>query len=365
MHKNQADTGGEWICRVPATSANLGPAFDVAGIALGLWLQVKVRTAPTHSKQDPRLPNLELSMKGENCNAISLDENNLIVQSILYLIYRMRNPNSQSRDKFSGCSLDLLEFDLKLEIENEIPLSRGLGSSASAIVAGIMIANKICSFGLSKDQLFRYVLELENHPDNVGACLFGGFVLGYVSPSKGIEDNNKFGGYLKLEWNPSIKAVCLVPEFQLSTMRAREALPEYYSKADVIHNLQRATILTQILSKDDNSLIDLKLWAEMFEDRLHEPYRLPLIPGAQQVFHALGRKKTPTETCDIPDGLVGVAISGAGPTLISLALGDFDDIAWKMKQVFDQHQRDTGGSISCRTFVLDISNQGAYIEKND
>ncbi len=253
--------------RVPATSANLGCAFDCAALALGLYLDLHV--TPRADRE------IKVSYRGVNPERIPSDESNLIARTIQQLLRQWGNPRG-----------------FELEIDNHIPVGVGLGSSAAAIVGSVAACHWLADRSLYDDELVSLATEMEGHPDNVAAAWHGGFtvsiqegehVLAYTSPVPDM-----------------FRLVLVVPAYALPTEKARSVLPTQYSRADVVHNIQRAAVLAAQLF---SGKVDLH--PDFFDDRLHQPYRGPLVPGLSEVL-AL---KHPS--------LLGVCLSGAGPSILA------------------------------------------------
>jgi homoserine kinase len=293
------------IIRVPATSANLGPGFDVFGLALKLYLTVEVRLSDA---------GLQIIHKGEGAGSVPTDERNLIWCTVAYIV-------GQERRRLPH---------LTVEVNNNIPLARGLGSSAAAVVAGVLIADQVCGLNLSQDQQLTYALILEGHPDNITAALVGGLVACCVA-----EDGRCL--YARVPVSAKIKAVLVVPEFELSTSKARAVLPKGYSREDAVFNLQRAAMMAAALKDAEPMLI-----GEAMRDRFHQPYRKDLIPGLQESLNLRG----------IP-GLLGVSLSGAGPSILALAVDNFTEIGQHIQSNFARH------SIQSKVMILDIEERGA------
>jgi homoserine kinase len=270
--------------RVPASTANLGAGFDCFGLALDLYLTVR---ATVHV--DPDAPTIVRTRGIEGSAALpSSPEENLIYRAMQHTAQR-------------------LNFELpsiRLAVQNDIPLSGGLGSSAAAIVAGISLAFALSGRRYSEDFALRCAAELEHHTDNVAAALLGGFVVSFLRADGHIVA-------LRSAWPKDLQVLALTPKMTLDTGTARAALPKTVPHADAVHNLQRSALFLAALGSGTYDLI----WDAM-QDRLHQPFREPLIPGLAEVLA-------------IPhiDGLVGVALSGAGPTVIALATHNFDPIA--------------------------------------
>jgi homoserine kinase len=296
--------------RIPATTSNLGPGFDVFGMALSLYLTVKVEPSDGAS---------QLIHKGQGAGSIPVDQTNLIRRALTHVAQRERchPPN------------------LFIEVNNEIPIARGLGSSGAAVVAGIMIADQVCHLKLSQEQMLADALELEGHPDNTTAALVGGLVACCVA-------ENGQCLYARVPFSPQIRAVVVVPDFELSTAKARAVLPKSYSHEEAVFNLQRAAILAAALKDPQPALI-----AEAMRDRFHQPYRKELIPGLQESLDLRG----------IP-GLLGVSLSGAGPSILALAVDNFREIGENIKSNFDRH------GIRSEVLILDIEERGAEMAGN-
>jgi len=257
------------VCvRVPASTANLGPGFDCLGMALGLyaWLEMEVAEQTT------------IRLIGDNVQGLPLDKSNLVYTVAQQVFARAGMP----------------EQELSITMYSEIPLTRGLGSSASAIVAALAAANALIGNKLTNDELFQMATQIENHPDNVGASLFGGIIAA-------MWDGNQ-AHHVRIEPPANLEVLVVIPEYELSTKHARSVLPKEVPLQDAVFNLSHSSVLVAALSSGR-----LELISEAMRDRLHQPYRASLIPGMAHILeHA-------TE-----HGALGVALSGAGPTLLAL-----------------------------------------------
>jgi homoserine kinase len=311
--------------RVPASTANFGPGFDAIGCALTLYLELEVRQLPG--------PDSSIVYAGESSEIVPLDHGNLILRSAHYFYQRIQRGVDSAAAKAAVEKLihqssstvangngrlviDYLPHAVSIQVHNQIPLSRGLGSSATAIVAAALLTHALWQWKLSRDELFSYILELESHPDNVGASLFGSLFVGYVRNGREITRATSLSsttaaaattspivcGHLRLPWNRRIRAVCVVPAFPLSTETARQVLPQNYPRADCVHNIQRASVLVAALC---SASIDIDPWLVhgALNDRLHQPYRAPLIPGMTRMLDELTPETVP--------GLLGIVLSGA------------------------------------------------------
>ncbi len=207
--------------RVPASSANLGPGFDVLGLALGLHLRVSVTRA-----HDPSSP-VTLAFEGEGKASVSTGSDNLLLVAARTALAKVKAGAGAgagaSADALPGCAI---------HVTNEIPLARGLGSSSTAIVAGVMLANRLCSLSLSRDAIFKLCVEIEGHADNVCAAVYGGLQACVVA-----ESGKAWSQSVALR--KDLRPVVAVPSFELSTAKAREVLPKNYSRQDLVFNLAR------------------------------------------------------------------------------------------------------------------------------
>ena len=253
------------IFRVPATTANLGPGFDSFGCALGIYNTYTVETGGN-----------DLEITG--CPEKYRDEHNLTVRAYRSVLDEVRIP-------FSG---------LKLHIESDIPVSRGLGSSAAMITAGVFAANEAVGKPFSPQDLLRIATRLEGHPDNLAPAFFGGLTA--CLTENGIPHAARYTPA------PTLRFIVCIPDFELSTAKARQALPKTVPFSDAVYNVGHAALLLKGLESGDPALIRTAL-----KDKLHQPYRIPLIPGYDVVREAA-----------LNAGALGFCISGAGPTLLAL-----------------------------------------------
>jgi homoserine kinase len=262
--------------RSPATSANLGPGFDSFGLCLGLYDDLAAMTTPT---------GLVVQASGEGAGDVPTDENHLVVRSL-------------------RAALDVMgvaQPGLSVVTENRIPHGRGLGSSAAAIVAGIMLAEGLFpERGLGSEAKLELAAVLEGHPDNVAACLMGGFSIAW-SDAKGAYA-------VRLDVDPRVNVKLLVPEQSLSTEVARSALPSQVPHRDAASNSGRAALLVAALTRDPRLLL------VGTEDRLHQAYRAAAMPQTMALVNALREQG------------VAAVVSGAGPAVLVLETGDSPDL---------------------------------------
>lgn len=256
---------------VPASSANLGAGFDALGLALTLYNTVWMEEADG------------CHIESVDGSVIPTDESNMIYQAAKLLYGRLGHP-------FRG---------LHIKQENRIPMTRGLGSSSACLVAGLLGANTLLGSPLSREDLLDLAAELEGHPDNVAPAMRGGLVTSVM-------DGGKVHS-VSVPVSDRIRFAVFIPDFELKTSVARAALPETVTREDAVYNLSRAALMTASLFS--GSLNNLRF---AVQDRLHQPYRFPMIAGAEQIFFL---------TYEL--GGYAASISGAGPSI--LAIVDADD----------------------------------------
>ena len=226
---------------------------------------------------------------------------------------------------------------VRIHVRNDIPFGRGLGSSGAAVIAGLLLGNELGQLHIDRDRLLDYALMIERHPDNVAAALIGGFVGSYLRELSGeaaattqvplsevlpaYPDNASeswgyhpptppqgIGHYIRFGWAKEIKVIAIIPHFEVLTAEARRVLPDTYTKEDLVFNLQRLAVLTTSLAR---SPPDVHLIFQAMQDRVHQPYRQHLIPGLPRILASVTPMTHP--------GLLGICLSGAGPTILALA----------------------------------------------
>lgn len=300
---------------VPASTSNLGASFDTCGLALSLYLRLSV---------EPRPSGVEITLSGEGAEAIPRDESNFIWQVANYV--------AAERGRSLGGA--------KLHVDSQIPLARGLGSSSSAIIAGISLYEVLAGETLSEKEFFRYAMHYENHGDNLAPAYLGGLVLACV---KDEADGHFSLLAVKRTWPKDIHIALVIPDFEMETAKMRAALPREVPMRDAIFNMQRTALLQAALSEGRYELV-----TEALRDRLHQPYRAPLVPALSEVLRLNDER-------DNYPGLLGVAISGAGSTMIALTLGDCAAIAAAMQS------RIEACGIKARAMTVTVDNQGRTI----
>ena len=270
---------------VPASIANLGPGFDTLAVAVQLYLKLRVSRASGNNQLRFRFLNTHI------------DGENYIERAFLFLA-RQRGTDFPSLD---------------VDVETDIPTKSGLGSSAAATVAGLRLYESIAG-ALPPQGLLNAACALEHHPDNVAAALLGGLTISCQLPDRSVTA-------LRMRWPQQLQFIVLTPHLPLATAQSRSVLPENISLDDAVFNVQRVALLLRSLQTEDFSLL-----REALADRLHQPFRQALVPGLER---ALGLQH--------PD-LLGVCLSGAGPSIVALAERNFDELAQVLRNGF----RETG-----------------------
>lgn len=289
---------------IPATSANLGPGFDCLGLSLQLYNTIMVETGRP----------FQISLTGSYTDGLPNNESNLIWQT-------MRN------------FWELIHFPIPsaaLTLENNIPPSRGLGSSSAAIVGGLVAANTIAGSPYSKHQLLQVANALEGHPDNVTPALYGGVTLSVPTKS----------GILPrvLTKSSSLKAVVIIPDTHLNTTKARGILPPQVSRKDAVFNISHVGLVIEAFLRQDYSLLQ-----EGMRDMLHQNQRAALIPGLLDALEAA-----------LQEGAYGAALSGSGPTLLALTEPTHEQtIAQKMIENLMNH------GVNAQALTLNLDSEGA------
>jgi homoserine kinase len=284
---------------VPATTANLGPGFDCIGAALTLYNRFEFALLPPGAA-------LEIEVTGQEADRVQRDDSNLAYQSFVKLYSH----------------LEQMPPPVRIAIDLQVPLARGLGSSATAIVGGLLAANALAGNPLSSEAVMKLAIAIEGHPDNVVPALMGGCQLAATAaPDWAI---------CPIAWHSNLVPIVASPDFELSTAEARRVLPASYSRADAIFNIAHLGLLLRGLETGRRDWLRAAL-----QDRIHQPYRQSLIRGYNAV-----------ETAASAAGACGLVISGAGPTLLALATIDRADAvaaamtqAWQAEGVNPQVQR--------------------------
>jgi homoserine kinase len=291
-----------WRLRVPASSANLGPGFDALGLALEIYLTCEF-------EQSERL---SITPCGVDATCIPADETNLIWQTALTVAKDVEREMPP----------------INLTIRNEIPLGKGLGSSASALTAGVVIANQILGLGWSRHKILDEAAKIEGHPDNVAACVLGSIVASAID-AQGVTHA------VRVDLPLSYEIAVIVPDFTLATAASRSVLPKNYCREDVVFNVQRSALLIAALFTGSTDSFSAAL-----EDRLHQPFRAPLIPGFAEML-----------TLRAP-GLLGCSLSGAGPSVLVFFERGKREITSLFEETFRRHGH------KARTYVTGVQHHG-------
>ena len=295
--------------RVPGTSANCGPGFDCLGVACTIYNELELTLL-----EEERL---DIEITGDGAENIPVDERNIVWRSIQKLLER-----AGKAQEYKGAII---------RMDNGVPLSRGLGSSATAIVGGLKAANECLGNPFTNRDLLQMATEIEGHPDNVAPAIFGGFTISIVR-------NGKPACFSLMPKLP-LTLVATVPDFFLPTKAARAVLPAEVPMKDAVFNIGRAAMLTAALCKGNKSFL-----RSVFDDALHQPYRAKLIPGMYDVFKAARVA-----------GALGASMSGAGPCLIAFTVENADAVGMAMRDAFAKN------NVKSQYHVFDIDGTGATV----
>ncbi|MDY6804262.1 MAG: homoserine kinase [Cyanobacteriota bacterium] len=287
--------------KVPATTANLGPGFDCIGAALSLYNKFAFSPLTNDSAA------VKIAATGKESGRVTTDESNLAYQAFAKLYAQI------------GKTVP----PVLIEIDLEVPLARGLGSSATAIVGGLVGANELAGAPLGETELMELAIAIEGHPDNVVPALLGGCRLAVAAGTEEEKDGSNWA-IADIPWHPDIVPVVAIPDFELSTAEARKVLPADYSRAEAIFNTAHLGLLVRALETGRGDWLRVAM-----RDRIHQPYRQTLIKGYEEVRSAA-----------LTAGAWEMVISGAGPTLLALtppstaaAVAAAMDDAWKLQGV--------------------------------
>ncbi len=268
--------------KVPATSANLGPGFDCLGLALPIYNTITI--------EETVLPStgIEINILNDMENTVDVgvdnlpkDKNNIVYKAV-EMLYNL---------------IGQTPSELKITIQSQIPIAKGLGSSASVIVGGLIAANKLLGNPADEAALLSIACEAEGHPDNITPAIVGGLVL------SSIEDDGSIV-YRKLNWPEEWHITVCIPDYELSTDISRSVLPENISMKDATFNARRLAMFIEAINKKDSELMRYAL-----QDRLHQPYRTKLVPGLSEIMTNLKHE----------ENVLGCVLSGAGPSIIIIS----------------------------------------------
>ncbi|MBQ8459126.1 homoserine kinase [bacterium] len=309
--------------KVPATTANIGPGFDCLGMALPIYNTITI--------EETVLPGTGIEINvmsdGDTIDQLPLDhvptDENSIVYKAVELLYN---------------SIGQTPSELKINIHSNIPVARGLGSSSSVIVGALIAANELLGRPADEVALLSIACEIEGHPDNITPAIVGGLVI-----SSQEDDGSVI--YKKLDWPQEWAITVCVPDFELSTDIARSVLPKDVPMKDAIFNAKRLAMFVQAVNSKDSELMKLAL-----QDRLHQPYRMKLIPGLDKIMDNLRHF----------DNVLGCVLSGAGSSILVISKKNNLD---KIKDVVRETWADQ--NIKCSIRTLSVENEGAQIISNE
>ncbi len=292
--------------RIPATSANLGPGFDCFGLALKIYNTFTFETIPS---------NFEFIIKFKEKEIPINQEDNLVYEAM--------------KKTFEMFDRDIPGIRITEEIN--IPFSRGLGSSATAILAGVLASNKILDNPMNNEEILDLAYKIEGHSDNIVPALNGGFNITII-------ENNKII-FKKINVDESLKIIVVIPEIKIKTKEVRKILPTEVTREDAIFNLSRASLLTASLITKDYSYLSLA-----FQDKLHQNYRAKLIPGFYDVVNSAYK-----------EGSLGVALSGSGSSIIAFSNSNEESIAQSMINTFSSF------NVNSSYIITTADNKGTII----
>lgn len=297
--------------QVPATTANLGPGFDCLGVALTLQNQFQF------TRQAKGAAPVEIMVQGEEAASVSNNPDNLI-----YRAFR------QFYEDFGATAPPV-----QIKIELGVPLSRGLGSSATAIVGGLLAANALAGSPVEDEDLLQRAIALEGHPDNIVPAFLGGCQLAVPT--------DKAWEIAEIPWSEQLVPVVAIPNFTLSTQKARSVLPSQFARDVAVFNASHLGLLIRAIETGRGDWLRIGM-----RDQLHQPYRQQLIPGYSEV-----------ETAALCAGAYGVAISGAGPTLLAItSMGQAATVAQEMQTAWQK------AGVTAQAKVLHV-NRGATFQR--
>ncbi len=309
--------------KVPATTANIGPGFDCMGMALPIYNTITI--------EETVLPGsgVQINVMAENDTAdefslehIPMDENSIIYKAV-ELLYN---------------SIGQTPSELKITIHSQIPIARGLGSSASVIVGGLIAANELLGRPADEAALLSIATEVEGHPDNVTPAIVGGLTL------TSSEDDGSIV-YRKLDWPEEWTLTVCIPEYELATDISRSVLPKEVPMQDAVYNAQRMGMFIHAIHTKDAKLMKLAL-----KDKLHQPYRMKLVPGLEKIAERLKHE----------ENVIGCVLSGAGPSILIISeKNNIDKIKSVVKEVWNDL------NVKADIITLPVEKNGAVVLTQD
>lgn len=305
--------------KVPATTANLGPGFDCIGMALPVYNTITI--------EETVLPGTGIEINAINNDSstddllfehIPMDETSIIYKAV-ELLYN---------------SIGQTPSELKITVQSQIPIARGLGSSASVIVGGLLAANELLGHPADEVALLSIATEVEGHPDNVTPAIVGGLCL------SSREDDGSII-YRKLNWPEEWNITVCIPDYELSTDISRSVLPKEVPMENAVYNSKRLAMLIEAINTKDVELMRLAL-----HDRLHQPYRMKLVPGLDKIIENLKHEES----------VLGCVLSGAGPAIVVISLkNDLDKIKSIVKNTWEDM------NVKVNIMTLPVEQNGAQI----
>jgi homoserine kinase len=293
--------------RVPATSANMGPGYDIIAMALDIHNEFEITVGGKE--------HLKIVVEGEGIDDIPADENNLLYQALAAA--------------YGKAHREIPNFIIKQT--NRIPVSRGLGSSATAALAGVIIAKTLLGRALSRDVALKLAVEFEGHPDNVLAADRGGIVINYT--------DGRFFKSVSIKPPNPIEIALVIPRLKIKTDQARRLLPRSHTTADVVTNLRNVALLVSALHTGQYELLSMAL-----DDKIHQPHRAKLLPGFDEAIEAA--KKA---------GAYGAVLSGSGSSMVAFCRSGAEEISREMASVFLKE------GIPCKNMATSITTTGVEV----
>lgn len=304
--------------RVPATTANLGPGFDCLGLALPIYniITIEETVMPSTGIEVNVMKDFENAELIEELDSIPNDKDNIVYKAV-EILYNLVGQDPS---------------EIKINIKSSIPIAKGLGSSASVIVGGLMAANDLLGNPADEAALLSIATEAEGHPDNVVPAILGGLVM------SSMEDDGSVI-YRRLDWPEDWHITVCIPDFELATNISRSVLPEKVPMEDAKFNARRLAMLIHAIDT-----VDAKLMKSALEDKLHQPYREKLIPGFKEIKEALKHE----------ENVLGTVISGAGPSIVIFSQkNNIEKIYQTVKEVWDNM------NVHCDIRTLTVEKCGA------
>ena len=304
--------------RVPATTANLGPGFDCLGLALPIYniITIEETVMPSTGIEVNVMKDFENAELIEELDSIPNDKDNIVYKAV-EILYNIVGQDPS---------------EIKINIKSSIPIAKGLGSSASVIVGGLMAANDLLGNPADEAALLSIATEAEGHPDNVVPAILGGLVM------SSMEDDGSVI-YRRLDWPEDWHITVCIPDFELATNISRSVLPEKVPMEDAKFNARRLAMLIHAIDT-----VDAKLMKSALEDKLHQPYREKLIPGFKEIKEALKHE----------ENVLGTVISGAGPSIVIISQkNNLEKIYQTVKEIWDNM------NVHCDIRTLTVEKCGA------